>query len=380
MLQHPIYLDYNATTPVDPLVVEAMLPYLREHFGNPSSSHPYGAQARIGVEKAREQVAALLGAHPDEIVFTSGGSESNNLVIKGIVEANRKQGNHIITSQVEHPAILNPCRYLEQRGFEVTYLPVDDHGMVNPEDVAQAITQQTILITIMHANNEVGTIQPIAAIGHIARAHNIPFHTDAAQSVGKIPIQVDALQVDLLTVAGHKLYAPKGVGALYIRRGIQLESLIHGAGHENGRRASTENVAGVVGLGEACRIAGENPAGTAERLRALRDRLYQGLSAHVAGLHLNGHPTERLPNTLNLSFAGLDSSVLLENLPEVAASTGSACHAGHTEPSAVLLAMGVPPELALGAVRFSLGRWTTSEEVDQTVMLLAKQLKSTNKQ
>jgi cysteine desulfurase len=378
-MQQPIYLDYNATTPVDPLVVEAMLPYLREHFGNPSSSHPYGVRAMVGVEQAREQVAALLGAHPDEIVFTSGGSESNNLVIKGIVEANRNRGNHIITSQVEHPAILNPCRYLEQRGFAVTYLPVDAYGMVNPEDVAQAITRQTILITIMHANNEVGTIQPLTAIGRIARTYNIPFHTDAAQSVGKIPTQVEALQVDLLTVAGHKLYAPKGVGALYIRRGILLEPLIHGAGHENGRRASTENVAGIVGLGEACRIAGENLAGTAGRLRELRDRLHQGLTAHVAGLRLNGHLTERLPNTLNLSFAGLDSSILLENLPEVAASTGSACHAGHTEPSAVLLAMGVPPELALGAVRFSLGRWTTPEEVDQTIMFLVEQLKSTGK-
>jgi cysteine desulfurase len=250
--------------------------------------------------------------------------------------------------------------------------------MVDPEDVAQAITKRTILITIMHANNEVGTIQPIAAIGRIARAHDIPFHTDAAQSVGKILTRVDELQVDLLTVAGHKLYAPKGVGALYIRRGIQLESLIHGASHENGRRASTENVAGIVGLGEACRIAGENLAETAGQLRELRDRLHQGLIAQVAGLHLNGHPTERLPNTLNLSFVGMDSSVLLENLAEVAASTGSACHAGHTEPSAVLLAMGVSPELALGAVRFSLGRWTTSEEVDQAVTLLVEQLKSTS--
>ena len=372
----PIYLDYNATTPVDPLVLEAMLPYLREHFGNPSSSHPYGVQARSGVEQARGQVATLLGCDPDEIVFTGSGSESNNLAIKGIAEAYRDRGDHIITSQVEHPAVLEPCRYLERRGFRVTYLPVDSHGMVNPDEVARAITARTILITIMHANNEVGTIQPIAAIGRIARAHGIPFHTDAAQSVGKIPTRVDELQVDLLTVAGHKLYAPKGVGALYIRRGVQVESLIHGAGHEGGRRASTENVAEMVGLGEACHIAGEKLEETAGRLRDLRDRLHQGLTQQGVKIALNGHPTERLPNTLNLSFAGIDSNSLLAALPEVAVSTGSACHAGQTEPSAVLLAMGVPRELALGAVRFSLGRWTTAEEVDQAVMFLVERLRT----
>ncbi len=372
----PIYLDYNATTPVDPLVLEAMLPYLREHFGNPSSSHPYGVQARLGVEQARRQVATLLGGEPDEIVFTGSGSEANNLAIKGIAEANRDRGDHIITSQVEHPAVLEPCRYLERRGFRVTYLPVDNHGRVDPDAVAQAITSRTILITIMHANNEVGTIQPIAAIGRIARAHGIPFHTDAAQSVGKIPTQVDELQVDLLTVVGHKFYAPKGVGALHIRRELQVESLIHGAGHEGGRRASTENVAGMVGLGEACRLAGENLAKTAGRLRELRERLHQGLMQQGVKLALNGHPTERLPNTLNLSFTSLDSNSLLAALPEVAASTGSACHAGETEPSAVLLAMGTPREQALGAVRFSLGRWTTAEEVDQAVTVLVERLRT----
>ncbi len=368
----PIYLDYNATTPVDARVLAAMLPYLREHFGNPSSSHEYGAQARAGVEGAREQVAALLDCAPNEIVFTGGGSESDNLAIKGVAEADHDHGDHIITSQVEHPAVLNTCHYLERRGFRVTYLPVDGHGMVDPNDVARALTSRTILITIMHANNEVGTTQPIGAIGRIARAHGIPFHTDAAQSVGKIPARVDQLHVDLLTVAGHKLYAPKGVGALYVRRGLQVEPLIHGAGHEGGRRAGTENVAGIVGLGEACRIAGENLDGEAARLQSLRDRLYQGIVTHIAGVQLNGHPTERLPNTLNVSFTGVDSSALLAALPRLAASTGSACHAGLAEPSAVLLAMGVPPDLTLGAVRFSLGRWTTEEEIDRALALLRK--------
>lgn len=371
----PIYLDYNATTPVDPLVLEAMLPYLREHFGNPSSSHPYGVQARLGVEQARRQVATLLGGEPDEIVFTGSGSEANNLAIKGIAETYHDRGDHIITCQIEHPAVLEPCRYLERRGFRVTYLPVDNYGKVDPDAVAQAITPRTILVTMMHANNEVGTIQPIAAIGRIARANGVLFHTDAAQSLGKIPTRVDELQMDLLTVVGHKFYAPKGVGALYIRRGVQLESLIHGAGHEGGRRASTENVAGVVGLGEACRLAGENLAEIAGRLRELRERLHQGLMQQGVQLALNGHPTERLPNTLNLSFAGVDSNSLLAALPEVAASTGSACHAGETEPSAVLLAMGTLREQALGAVRFSLGRGSTSEEVDQAVIYLVERLR-----
>jgi cysteine desulfurase len=365
-----IYLDYNATTPLDPDVVEAMLPYLQEHYGNPSSGHWFGVQAKAAVERAREQVAALLGADPSEIVFTSGGSESDNWAIKGIAEANRDRGDHIITSQIEHPAVLNTCRYLEGQGFRVTYLPVDGYGQVDPDDVARAITPRTILISIMHANNEVGTIQPIAAIGAIARERGIYFHTDAAQSVGKIPTDVEQLQVDLLTVAGHKLYAPKGVGALYVRRGTRIAPLIHGAGHEGGRRAGTENVAGVVGLGQACAIAAETIAGTVERLQALRDRLHEGLAVLVEGLHLNGHPMQRLPNTLNLSFEGLDGNTLLAALPEIAASTGSACHAGTTEPSPVLTAMGVPPEIALGAVRFSLGKQNDREEIDWVVELV----------
>jgi len=368
---HRIYLDYNATTPLDPNVLEAMLPYLREHYGNPSSGHWFGAQARTAVEQARGQVAALLGADPWEIVFTSGGSESDNWAIKGIAEANRDRGDHIITSQIEHPAVLSTCRYLEGQGLRVTYLPVDGYGQVDPDDVSRAITPRTILISIMHANNEVGTIQPIAAIGAIARERGIYFHTDAAQSVGKIPTEVDQLRVDLLTVAGHKLYAPKGIGALYVRRGTRIAPLIHGAGHEGGRRAGTENVAGIVGLGQACAIAAQTMAETGERLRALRDRLHRGLAARVGGLRLNGHPTQRLPNTLNLSFEGLDAHALLAALPEIAASTGSACHAGATEPSPVLTAMGLPTEIALGAVRFSLGKQNDQQEIDRVVELLA---------
>jgi cysteine desulfurase len=372
----PIYLDYNATTPVDPRVIDAMLPYLREHFGNPSSSHYYGSQARAGVDTAREQVASLLGCAPDEIVFTGGGSESDNLAIKGAAEAYRDRGNHIITCQIEHPAVLNTCRYLERHGFRVTYLPVDREGRVDPNDVAQAITPETILITLMHANNEAGTIQPIAAVSQIAREYGILFHTDAAQSVGKIPTQVADLGVDLLTLAGHKLYAPKGIGALYVRRGITLEPLVHGAGHEHGLRAGTENTASIIGLGAACEIAAQTLDESIRQQTALRDRLYQGLCEQVKTVQLNGHPTERLPNTLNVSFVGQDSSLLLPAVPEIAASTGSACHSGETEPSAVLLAMGVPHEVALGAVRFSLGRWTTAEEIDRAVEILARQVNS----
>lgn len=376
----PIYLDYNATTPVDPAVLDAMLPYLKGEYGNPSSSHAYGVRAHAAVEEARASLAALLGCSPDEVAFTGCASESDNLAIKGIAEAYRDRGDHIITSQVEHPAVLATCRYLERHGYRVTYLPVDGRGSVNPDDVARAITPRTILITVMYANNEVGTVQPVAAIGRVARAHDIPFHTDAAQAVGKIPAQVDELAVDLLTVAGHKFYAPKGVGALYVRRGTRLEPLIHGAGHEGGRRAGTENVAHIAGLGEASRLAARSLSEAATRLRALRERLHQGLATHVEGVYLNGHPTERLPNTLNVSFAGVDSTTLLAQLPEVAASTGSACHSGRTEPSSVLLAMGVSPDLALGAVRFSLGRWTTQDEVDRAVQLVAEQVSALRKQ
>jgi cysteine desulfurase len=365
-----IYLDYNATTPVDARVLEAMLPYLREQFGNPSSSHAYGQDAHDAVDRARGKVAGLLGANQDEIVFTGGGSESDNLAIKGIAEARREQGDHIITSQVEHPAVIETCRYLERHGFRVSYLPVDRYGIVDPQDVERAIMPRTILVTIMHANNETGSIQPIGEIGRIARAHDVLLHTDAAQSVGKIPTRVDELNVDLLTVAGHKLYAPKGIGALYVRRGVRLEPLIHGASHESGRRAGTENVASIAGLGEACRIAGEDLSESAERLCSLRDRLFDALTARAGQVQLNGHPTQRLPNTLNVCFVGLDSNALLSAVPQIAASNGSACHSGRTDPSGVLLAMGLPREIALGAVRFSLGRWTTGAEIDRAARLV----------
>ena len=375
-MQHetPIYLDYNATTPVAPSVVEAMLPYLGEHFGNPSSSHAYGVQAHGAVELARAQVAELIGCAPDEIVFTGGGSEADNLAIKGLAALQPERRNHLITSTVEHPAVLETCRFLERRGFRVTYLPVDGYGMVDPEDVRRAIIPQTILISIMHAQNEIGTIQPVEEIGRIAQEYGVPLHSDAAQSVGKIPTRVAELRVDLLTIAGHKLYAPKGVGALYVRRGLRLESLIHGAGHESGRRAGTENVASIVGLGAACRLALEDAEPKAELLRTLRDRLHQTLLG--PGTSLNGHPTRRLPNTLNLSFAGIASHTFLETVPEVAASAGSACHAGQTTASPVLLAMGLSQERALGAVRLSLGRWTTEGDVDRAGAALLAGLRS----
>ena len=369
----PIYLDYNATTPLDPAVVAAMRPYLEQHFGNPSSSHAYGQAAKEAHEQARGQVASLLGCSPDEVIFTSGGSESDNQAIKGIAFARRERGNHIITSQIEHPAVLNTCRYLEMRhGFEVTYLPVDGDGLVNPAMLEGTITPKTILITLMHANNEVGTLEPIAEIGRIARRHGIAFHTDAAQSVGKVPVNVEELGVDLLTVAGHKLYAPKGVGALYIRRGTVLDQLIHGAGHEGGRRAGTENVPYAVALGTACALAGEQLAVQTERWLSLRERLLSGLEARVGPVKVNGHPERRLPNTLNICVPGVVGEEVLARTLGVAASTGSACHAGLTEPSPVLLAMGIEPALALGALRLSLGRWTTAEEIDMAVEQLSE--------
>ncbi|MFA4905974.1 MAG: cysteine desulfurase family protein [Candidatus Margulisiibacteriota bacterium] len=365
-----IYLDHNATTPIDPEVLEEMLPYLKKHFGNPSSSHPLGKKAKEGVERARERVARLLGGSVEEIVFTSGGSEANNMALKGVAESLAKKGDHIITSQIEHPAILNPCRYLERKGFKATYLPVDQYGMVDPDDVKKAITRKTVLITIMHANNEVGTIQPLAEIGKIAQKHGILFHTDAAQTIGKIETNINKLKVDLLSVAGHKFYAPKGVGALYVRKGLKLEPLIHGAGHESGRRAGTENVASIVGLGKAAEIAGRDLKKYGTRVLGLREKLHRGILPKIAGVKLNGHPTRRLPNTLNLSFAGVDSEELLSKMKNIALSTGSACHAGHKAPSKVLLAMVVSRELALGAVRFSLGKNNTEKEIDSVLKSL----------
>jgi len=378
----PIYLDYNATTPVDPVVVEVMLPYLATHFGNPSSAHSYGHAAHEAVDTARSQVAGLLGCTPAETTFTGGGSESDNLAIRGVAQAYRHRGNHIITQVTEHPAVLNTCRALERlHGFRVTYLPVDAQGRVSPAAVEAAIDDQTILVTIMHANNETGTLQSLVEIAERAHRHGVLVHSDAAQSVGKISTPVNELGVDLLTVAGHKLYAPKGIGALYIRSGLQLEPVIYGGGQEAGRRAGTENVANMVALGTACMLAQEQLAESQLRLQRLRDELQRQLECYLAAsgqrsVYLNGHITERLPNTLNISMEGIIGEEVLADTPEVASSTGSACHEGSTDPSPVLMAMGMSRERALGALRLTLGRWSTQEEVEKAARLLAQSVDS----
>ena len=367
----PIYLDYNATTPIDPAVADAIKPYLREQFGNPSSDHEYGYRTRTAMQTAREQLAALLGTTPGEVVFTGGGSEANNLAIKGVAYALRARGNHVITSAVEHPAVIEPLRFLERQGYELTILPVDTDGRVDPAQVAAAITDQTILVSIMHANNEVGTIQPLRAIADIAHARGVLVHTDAAQTVGKIAVRLPDLDVDLLTVVGHKFYAPKGVGALIVRQGISLEPLIHGAGHEGGRRAGTENVPYMVGLGRAAVLAKERLPEYQERIRTLRDTFHRLILERVPTAVLNGHPVERLPNTLNFSFPGVNAAALLAAIrDQVACSTGSACHAGHAAPSQVLLAMGRDTELASAALRLSLGWATTVQEVQQAAEVI----------
>ena len=364
-----IYLDYNASTPICPEAVEAMRPFLTDHYGNPSSLHWAGMPAKDAVEKARGQVAGLLGCDPTEVVFTSGGSESNNHAIKGVFFANRGRGDHIITTAVEHPATINPCRFLEMLGAKVTVLPVDRYGMADPEDVRRAITPRTILITVMQANNEVGTIEPIPEIAAIARKTGIPFHTDAAQTTGKIAVDVEEMDVDLLTVAGHKVYAPKGIGALYIREGTKIEPFVHGAGHEAGRRAGTENVLLAVALGAACDTARKWVG--MPQIKALRDRFWDGLRGMFGEkVTLNGHPTARLPNTLNVNFVGRIGAEVLVKLSGVAASTGSACHAGSVTLSPVLAAMGVPPGEGMGAVRFSLGRASTLEELEEVLGML----------
>jgi cysteine desulfurase len=367
-----IYLDHNATTPIAPEVLDAMRPYLEDRFGNPSSAHRYGAVAHRAVEGARAQVAALLGCEPDSIVFTASGSEADNLAIKGVALGLLGEGDHIITSAIEHPAVLGACRYLKGRfGYRLTIPPVDGFGIVDPEDVRNAMEPTTVLVSVMHANNEVGTLEPIADIAGVARDYRIACHTDAAQSVGKVPVDVDELAVDLLTVTGHKLYAPKGIGALYVRPGTRLDSLIHGAGHERGLRAGTENVPYIVGLGAACALAAERlRSGAPEQVRRLRDRLHAVLRSATPSLALNGHPQKRLPNTLNVSFPDQDGESLLAGTPSVAAATGSACHSGRTEPSSVLTAMGLDAQRALGAVRLSLGYDTTAADVDTAATAL----------
>ncbi|MEJ2155169.1 MAG: cysteine desulfurase family protein [Desulfobacteraceae bacterium] len=369
----PIYLDYNGTTPHAPEVIEAMRPFLEIEFGNPSSSHWYGARPRQAVEDARRQVAGLIGCRPEEILFTSGGTESNNHAIQGMARALKGKGRHIITAAFEHPAVLEVCHHLNCEGFHTTFVPVDGQGMVDPAAVEGAIRDDTILMTIMHANNEVGTVQPIADLTKMAKARGIAVHTDAAQSLGKIPTSVQALGVDLLSIAGHKLYAPKGIGALYVREGTLPEKFCHGAGQERGWRAGTENVLEIVGLGKACEIAGSHLEAHSEHMLALRDRLHNGIISRVASVRLNGHPDHRLPNTVSLSFKGLDANRILDVIgPQVAASPGAACHSEAVSVSHVLEAMQVPLEWAKGTIRFSVGRMTSEEEVDRAIDVIAE--------
>lgn len=368
-----IYLDYNASTPIDPAVKNEMLPLLTDLYGNPSALHWAGQPVKETLNKARNQIAKLMNASPEEIIFTSGGSEANNFALKGVFFNKNLEGKHFITSKIEHPAIINPLRFLEGLGAEVSYVNVDQYGRVAPEDIEKEIKSETVLITIMHSNNEVGTLQPIKEIGKIAQKHNILFHTDASQSVGKVPIDVKELNVDMLTIAGHKLYAPKGIGALFVRKGTKLVPLIHGAGHEFGSRAGTENTLLAVGLGKACELAMEqvhNP-----QIKVLTDYFWERLR-NVFGekVVLNGHPEEKLPNTLNVSFVNKVGQDILNSMPYLAASTGSACHAGSIELSPVLKAMKVEEHVGMGAIRFSLGRGTTKEEIDLVLQALKEQI------
>ncbi|MCF8079099.1 MAG: cysteine desulfurase [Desulfobacterales bacterium] len=375
-MPQPIYLDYNGTTPHDPEVIKAMRPFFEAEFGNPSSSHWYGIAPKRAVENARRQVGGLLGCTPQEVIFTSGGTESNNHVIKSMAGARYAEGTHIITSQVEHPAILEVCRFMENHGFSVDYLPVDETGLVSASEVEAAVADRTVLVSIMHANNEVGTIQPIEEIAKIAAEKGVLFHTDAAQSLGKIPAKVDDLGVDLLSVAGHKLYAPKGVGALYIRSGIEPKIFCHGAGQERGIRAGTENVLEIVGLGKACEIAERDMEQNSLHMAAMRDRLEAGLQSALTDIRFNGHRQKRLPNTCSVSFLGLEANRILEEIGlEVAASAGAACHSDRVELSHVLAAMHIPEEWAKGALRFTTGRMTTEEEIDRTLEVIVSAVK-----
>jgi cysteine desulfurase len=366
-----IYMDHNATTPLREEVLEAMLPYLRDEFGNASSLHAWGIRARRAVEAARETVAAALGAQPREIIFTGSGTEADNQAIKGVAFANRNKGDHIITSRIEHKAVLETCEYLEKHGFRVTYLPVDRYGMVNPDDVARAITDRTILVSVMFANNEVGTIQPIE-IAQVCRERGVYFHTDAVQAVGKLPIDVQKLGIDLLSLSAHKFYGPKGVGALYVRKGVKIDPFLHGGHQEWGLRAATENVAGIVGLGKALELRQMEMEEEARRLTALRERLYNGIISRIDHVYLNGHPTRRLPGTLSVSFDYIEGEAIILglDLEGVAVSSGSACTSASLEPSHVLLAMGVHPATAQGSIRFSLGRGSTEEDVDYVLEVL----------
>lgn len=369
----PIYLDYNGTTPHDPEVIAAMRPYLEEEFGNPSSGHLYGVKPRQALTAARRQVAGLLNCAPEEIAFTSGGTEANNWAIIGTAHALRDRGRHVVTSAFEHPAVLRVCAFLEKTGFEVTCLPVAPDGVVRVHDLEAAVRPDTILVTIMHANNEVGTIQPVAEIAALARSRGIRVHTDAAQSLGKIPVDVQEMGVDLLSLAGHKLYAPKGVGALFIRGGVALETFMHGAGQEMGRRAGTENILEIVGLGKACEVAARDLENHRRHMQAMRDRLHTAIASGFPEVRLNGHPGRRLPNTLSLSFRNLEANRILEAIGrEVAASAGAACHADSVEISHVLRAMAVPEEWAKGTLRLTTGRMTTAAEIDRAAEVIVK--------
>jgi cysteine desulfurase len=368
-----IYLDYAATTPTHPDVVEAMLPYFSDSFGNPSSIYSYGQEAKGAVEKAREKVAALINARDEEIVFTSGGTEADNFAIEGVAFANPEH-NHIIISTIEHHAVIETCKFLERRGFEITYLPVDKDGLVDPDDAREAITNKTCLISVMHANNEVGTIQPIKELAAIAREAGIYFHTDAVQTAGQLPINVDELGMNLLSISAHKLYGPKGVGALYIRKGTRLVPFMHGGGQERNRRGSTENVPGIVGFGKATEIAREVMAGEIERQTRLRDRLIKSILEQIDGVRLNGHPTKRLPNNVNVSVDYVEGESMLLNLDleNICASTGSACSSSSLEASHVLLALGLGHEQAHGSLRFTIGKWTTEEDIDRVMEVLPR--------
>lgn len=370
-----IYLDHNGTTPVDPEVLMAMRPYLEEEFGNPSSSYPLGKRAKEGMDRAREEVASLIGSEPREVIFTSGGSESNNMVLKGLIDLKGPERFHIITSSVEHPALLEPAQFLTELGVRVTILPVDCFGLVDPADVRKAILPETILISIMLANNETGTLQPIGEISKVAREYGVAVHTDAAQAVGKIEVDVRELGVDFLTVAGHKLYGPKGIGALYIRKGKDITPLIHGAAQEGGLRAGTENVILAAGLGAACRVAKKRLRDDQKNMETLRNRLQDHLFDEVEGLVLNGHPERRLHNTLSVSVPGLEGVQILEGLPRIMASTGAACHEKGVKLSHVLSAMGVPPAIGMGTLRFTVGRSNTGDQIEEAAGLIVSRLK-----
>lgn len=370
-MNSPVYLDHNATTPLLPEVVDAMLPFLREHFGNPSSGHSFGQRTRQAIAHARDQVAQLLGCDADEIIFTSGGTEANNLAIRGVAEA-CPQRRHIVTTAIEHPATARPCVWLEQHGYTVARLGVNADGVTQLDQAAAHVTDATVLVTAMHSNNETGVLQPIQDLASLAHAHGALMHTDAAQSIGKVPVLVRGLDVDLLSIAGHKLYAPKGIGALYIKRGTPLVPFMLGAGHEHGVRPGTENVASIVGLGVACELLGRDLEASATRLTVLRDTLWQQLAAAVPRLALNGHTDRRLPNTLNVRFPNSSGNRILALAPDIAASTGSACHDGHDQASAVILAMGIAPIDALGSVRLTLGRNTSAADIERASAALIR--------